>query len=118
MNHGTPQPGQSAGPDDLDRLFTAYFRQEMPRHWPAFQPPPAAEPAGLRTTAGAGRSRATLAVSIAALLGFGLYFSSGGRSIPPNPAARPGEPSLLSGATAEQPKWMKDAEKTPEPRKP
>jgi hypothetical protein len=100
MNHGSPPPGQPAEPDELDRLFSAYFKQQLPKHWPAFQPAPAAEPTGLRTGGQTGRSRATLAVSVAALLGFGLYLSSGPRQPPSANDGAPGGPGLLHDAKA------------------
>ncbi|HET6574244.1 MAG TPA: hypothetical protein VFG68_11610 [Fimbriiglobus sp.] len=100
MTHGTPLPGQPAGPDELDRLFSAYFKHQLPKHWPAFDPGPSAEPVGPRAAGGLGRSRATLAVSVAVLLGVGLYLSSGPRPLPTANESQPGGPGLLQGATA------------------
>jgi hypothetical protein len=105
MTHGTPPPGQPAPPDELDRLFTAYFRHQMPSPWPAFAPTPSAGPS--RKPVGAGRSRATLAVSAAALLGFGLYLSSGPRQLPSGAGAQPSGPGLLKEATAKGPDLSK-----------
>jgi hypothetical protein len=99
MNHGTTPPGQPPEPDQLDRLLSAYFKQQLPRHWPAFQPPPAAEPTGLRAAAGPGRSRATLAVSVAALLGLGLCLSSGSGQFPAPISTTP-DGGLLKSAEA------------------
>jgi hypothetical protein len=101
MTHGTPPSGQPAPPDELDRLFGAYFRHQMPRSWPAFAPTPSAGPS--RNPVGAGRSRATLAVSAAALLCFGLYLSSGPRQLPSGAEAQPSGPGLLKDATAKGP---------------
>jgi hypothetical protein len=114
MTHGTPPPGQPGQPDELDRLFTTYFRHQLPQPWPAFEPGPSVELAGPRTSGAAGRSRATLAVSAAALLGFGLYLSSGPRQLPSGTETRPSGSGLLKDATAKGPDLSKRLNTIPE----
>jgi hypothetical protein len=116
MTHGTPQPGRPAEPDEIDRLFSAYFQLQVPRHWPAFEPGPSAEPAWRRSAA-AGRSRATLAVSVAALLGLGLYLSSGPRPLPTGNESHPVGSGLLKDATAKGPNLPKRLIEAPESEK-
>jgi hypothetical protein len=113
MTHGTPLPGQPAESDEIDRLFSAYFQHQIPKHWPAFDPGPSAEPVGPRASGNSGRSRATLAVSVAALLGFGLYLSSGPRPLPTGNQS-PNGPGLLKDATAKGPDLPKRLHDTPE----
>lgn len=113
MTHGTPLPGRPAEPDEIDRLFSAYFRQQLPKHWPAFDPQPPTEPAVRRSAAGV-RSRATLAVSVAALLGLGLYLSSGPRPLPSESESNPVGSGLLKGATAKGPDLSKRLHGAPE----
>jgi hypothetical protein len=85
-------------PDDLDRLFGAYFKAQLPNRWP--DAPVPAEPVPHATADPSGRSRLTLAVSVAALLGFGLYLSTGSRpTMGPN-AAGPRD-TLLPASTAD-----------------
>ena len=112
MTHGTPPPGQPAESDEIDRLFSAYFRHQLPKSWPAFAPTPSAGPA--RTAAQAGRSRATLAVSVAALLGFGLYLSAGPRQSPSRDESPSGTPGLLKDASAKGPDLSKRPSEVPE----
>jgi hypothetical protein len=93
MNHSN-QPGQ---PDDLDRLLAAYFKAQVPDPWPPFRGSPA-EPSGLRSASAP--SRYVLAASAAALLGLGLYLSSGVRQpVAPADHATHGT-GLLKDATA------------------
>ena len=87
--------------DDLDRMLSAYFKRQMPEQWPACRATSAAEPSTLRpaTPVGAGsaaRSSLTLAASVAALLGLGLYLSSD----PRQPNAEPVGPNNLQNSTA------------------
>jgi hypothetical protein len=114
MTHGKPPPGQSVEPDEMDRLFSAFFRQQLPKHWPAFDPGPLAEPVGPRASGNTGRSRATLAVSVAVLLGFGLFLSSGPRPLPSANESQPGGPGLLKDASAKGPDLSKRSQNTPE----
>jgi hypothetical protein len=114
MTHGTLPPGQPAEPDDLDRLFAAYFRQQLPKPWPKFQPVPMA---GLRPPAERSHSRATLAVAVAALFGFGLYLSSGSLQPPAGNGPPPTAPGLLKDATAKGPDLSKPMSDPPEPGK-
>jgi hypothetical protein len=116
MTHGTPLPGQPVEPDEIDRLFSAYFQHQIPKHWPAFDPGPSAQPVGPRASGNSGRSRATLAVSVAALLGLGLYLSSG--PLPsPSGNVSPSGPALLPNATAKGPDLSKRLHDTPEAEK-
>lgn len=112
MTHGTPPPGQPAESDEIDRLFAAYFQHQMPKPWPAFRPVPSAGPA--RTAGAAGRSRATLAASAAALLGLGLVLSSGPRPFPSANDPRPGDTGLLKNANAKGPDLSKPLSGSPE----
>lgn len=93
MNHESkPNP-----PDDLDRMLSAYFKAQVPHPWPPFRGGPA-EPAGLRSAAAP--SRYVLAASAAALLGLGLYLSSGVQH-PSAPAEHATQGTgLLKNATA------------------
>lgn len=85
--------------DDLDRMLSAYFKQQMPEQWPACRATSMAEPSSLRPATPAGqpaRSSLTLAASVAALLGLGLYLSSD----PRQPNADPIKPNNLDKGTA------------------
>jgi hypothetical protein len=117
MTHGTPPPGQPAEPDELDRLFTAYFHHQLPRSWPAFTPRPTAELAGPRGSGAPGRSRATLAVSVAVLLGSGLLLTSGPRQLPSATEPQPSGPGLLKNANAKGPDLSKRLNAVPETNK-
>ncbi len=90
MNH-------EANPDNLDRLFSAYFKEQVPQPWPPFRGTPVAA-AEVRSTAAP--SRYVLAASAAALLGLGLYLSSGVQQSnrPPDHATQ--GTGLLKTATA------------------
>lgn len=89
-----PNPHPRNGPpDDLDRLFGNFFKSQMPKPWPAVRIPALVEPAGGLTARAVGgdtavRSRLTLAVSAALLLGGGLYLS-GQMGTDPRPLGRP-----------------------------
>ena len=97
-------------PDDLDRLFGTYLKAQLPKHWPGA--PVQAQPAPIAAADPSSRSRLTLAVSAAALLGLGLYLSAGPRQ-PAGPNAVTPRDSLLSGSTAEGGKMFKT---TPTPK--
>lgn len=112
MIHGTQPPDQPADPDEIDRLLSAYFQHQLPNPWPAFAPVPSAGPA--RTGGAAGRSRATLAVSAAALLGFGLALSSGPLQQPSGHEPQPAGPGLLKNASAKGPDLSKQPNAVPE----
>ena len=76
MNRNTlPHPADQPG--DLDRLFGAYFKAQLPQQWPQ-APAPKSEVAG-RTPARqeSHDGRVTLAASVACLLGLGLALSYG-----------------------------------------
>jgi hypothetical protein len=64
-------------PDDLDRLLGRFFKAQVPHPFPAVRVPEPAQPAVRASAAGDSgyRSRLTLAVSAALLLGGGLYLS-------------------------------------------
>ena len=84
MNRNTlphsPQP-----PDELDRKFSAFFKAQLPQQWPQ-APVGQAEVSLHRTAPQFDKGRATLAASIACLLGLGLALSYGptfpGRATP------------------------------------
>jgi len=82
-------------PDGYDRLFSDFFKNEMPHPWPGPRAVAVAEPARGRADAG-NRSRYTLAASVAVLLGLGVYLSSGSPAVHPN-GGQPG----LKDATAD-----------------
>ena len=89
-------------PDDLDRLLSAYFTNELPHPWPAC--PSVSETASAKavpsshmTVAGPdaqSRSRLVLAASVAALMGLGLLASSG---VQPHRATGKAVPSATAG---------------------
>ena len=107
MSTNTRNPNPAG--DDLDRLFAAYFRAEMPAKWPA-APRPWADRAQLqpaRTTDDpAARSRWALAASVAILLG-GCWYLSGHTT---DGKGRPGLNLEGGGANV---KSVKDLGKTP-----
>jgi hypothetical protein len=91
-------------PDGYDRMFSDYFKNEMPNPWPGPQAMATAEPA--RRSADNGiRSRYTLAASVAVLLGLGAYLSSG----PPTGHPSVPQPGLLKDASASGGKLLEHA---------
>jgi hypothetical protein len=112
MNHDALPPTPPHEPDEMDRLFAAYFAQQLPEPWPEFRPTPTANVRTARPTSG--RSRLTLAASVAALLGLGLLVSSGPRPAPHGqPVAKHGT-SLLPQATANGSELQKHMNQTPD----
>lgn len=105
------EPLEPTPQDNLDRLFGSYIKRQMPSPWPACQAT-AAEPSEQyrKRTGGSGllRSRLTLAASVAALLGLGLYVTQGNTHQPPT-AKVPGT-GLLNGATADGNKLLNRAQ--------
>lgn len=95
-----PVPPLPAEPDDLDRLFSAYFKKELPSQWPAC-PVARSQPSGLVRSGSTSRSRLTLAASVAALLGLGLYASSGSRPQFSDPS--PTGPGMFKDSKASDP---------------
>jgi hypothetical protein len=111
-----PPPRDDA---DLDRLLSAYFQREVPTPWPACRATAAtAEVRGLYTASApvspaSNRSQLALAASVAALLGLGLFVSSGPR---PEPVivkqAKPaGTLGLLEKSTADGSKLVTPSKK-------
>lgn len=99
-------------PDDLDRLFRAYFQRQVPDPFPPCPTVPVAEPASKyqsRQARPGVRSRLTLAASVAGLLGLGLTVSSGVRT--PQAAKAPDAPDarLLQNSTADGAELLKHA---------
>ena len=93
-------------PDELDRLFGAYLKAQLPKRWP--DAPVPTELANLRHAEPSSRSRLTLAASAAVLLGLGLYLSAGPRRVAgPNPPGPKGD--LLPASTADGGKVFKAA---------
>lgn len=82
-------------PNDVDRLFTDFFQSELPKPFPPGPAVGLAEPARPRARA-ADHGRLTLAASVAALLGLGVFLSYG-PSGDPTPTGGPG---LLEKGTA------------------
>jgi hypothetical protein len=103
MTHATREPGQPSNPDELDKLFSAYFRHQLPKQWPEFRPHFIASPIGHQANTKSGRSRATLAVAVAVLFGTGLYLSSGSHPLPQMDNAQTTETGLLEKANAKGP---------------
>ncbi len=115
MNHEALPPGLPPQPDELDRLLSAYFKHQLPTPWPAFRADPSAEPSGLVARGSAGRSRATLAVSAAVLLGLGLVLSSGSWPAPSAGTPAPQAGRLLPDSKASGQDLMKHMGDTPTP---
>ena len=63
-------------PDDVDRWLTDFFQAKLPNPFPPAPMTAVAEPARPRRVT-ADRGRLTLAASVAALLGLGVYLSYG-----------------------------------------
>jgi hypothetical protein len=81
MNRSSPTP------DDLDRVFSRYFKAQLPAQWPAAPVPVHTAPAvPVARTSGSWRNRLTLAASVAALLaiGFGVSYGPGSGPSQPN----------------------------------
>ncbi|HEX4611039.1 MAG TPA: hypothetical protein VH092_22805 [Urbifossiella sp.] len=92
----TPLP-----PDALDAALAGYFRNELPRPWPAA--PAVASPARAARPDPGRRARVTLAASVAALAGACWLLASGsGPSVAPAAKTAPG-PDVLQNATARTP---------------
>jgi hypothetical protein len=98
-------------PDRLDRLFSDFFKNELPQPWPA--PPIATRPSVLSRdrAADGSRSRYTLAASVAMLLGLGVYLSSTVPGGQPIAGDRPS--NLLNKAEAEGKKMLHHANPMP-----
>ncbi|QJW99371.1 hypothetical protein [Frigoriglobus tundricola] len=118
--NATPKP--AAAPDELDRLFTDYFKSQLKRPWPNAPIPVAAatpaEPSELAvarasetprnrpnpaTRDNTARARFTLAASVALMLGTCWYLSNG---FEPGtrqgaPASNPALPNMLNGSDAD-----------------
>lgn len=96
----TPDP-RTVPPDDLDRKLSSLFASQVPNPFPAFRHPEPAVPSGLasaRNGADAGlRARATLAASVALMVGTCWYLSGGPTGHPTAPPPGAG----VSGATAD-----------------
>jgi hypothetical protein len=76
MSIHTKNPNRPA--NDPDRLFAAYFKDQLPAEWPACPRPSAemARPAATASGDPAARSRWALAASVAILIG-GCWYLSG-----------------------------------------
>lgn len=85
-------PTHTESPEELDRLFSEFFKSQLKHPWPNCPVPASAEPA--RATPrrdSTARARLTLAASVALMLGTCWYMSDGFRSGPravpePNPS--------------------------------
>jgi len=120
MNHS---PRLTDEHDDLDRAFAAYFKKQVPSTWPALHYEPVASPSTLRTpstqpSTGSMRSRVTLAASVAALVGLGLYISSGHRTPPANSSPVVSEPGLMKDSHADGKELMEKLPKSNPPTAP
>lgn len=108
MNTLSPNPDT---PDELDRLFSEFFKGQLKQPWPKAPAPltatAPAEPSELAAARAAetprkqpapaardntARARFTLAASVALLLGTCWYLSNGFQ-----PGERPGQPAPVSG---------------------
>lgn len=110
MNSNSPKT------EDLDRLLSAYFKQQVPNPWPAAPTSRFAEPSTVAAnrpahTERVGRSSLTLAASVAALLGLGLLLADTRPQGGVAPTATDG--SVLKNSTANGDKLLKHM--TPEP---
>lgn len=92
MNRSSPPT-----PDDLDRVFSQYFKAQMPARWPAPPIPVHTAPAVPPARGGSWRTRLTLAGSIAALLVLGFAVSYG----PANAPTQPRNGEYIGGSTAD-----------------
>lgn len=80
-------------PENLDRALSTYFRSQVPDPWPecrALEGGPKVVPTARPATTGNG-GRAVLALSVAGLLGLGIFLSAG------FPAAQPSGPAVPAG---------------------
>jgi hypothetical protein len=93
MNRASPPPT----PDDLDRVFSRYFKAQMPSKWPAAPIPVHTAATVPATRGGSWRTRLTLAASVAALLVIGFGVSYGPGSTPNQPK---GNGEYLQSGTA------------------
>lgn len=112
----TATPPHTQPPDDLDRLFSDFFKAQLKQPWPNAPVPPTAvtpaEPASLVTARAeppaaparrdtGTRARVTLAASVALMLGTCWYLSSGAQpGTRPAGAPQPNGPSLFDGSGA------------------
>lgn len=114
----TATPPHAQPPDELDRLFSDFFKSQLKQPWPNAPVPPAAvarpaEPASLVTARAAEapaaparrdsgtRARVTLAASVALMLGTCWYLSSEVRpGSRPAGTPKPNGPSLFDGSGA------------------
>ena len=96
-------------PDDLDRMFSDFFKAQLKQPWPNAPLPPAAKPEPHRSAFAEvlgfltkNRPQLTLAASVALALGAGLLLSNqfqpGDR---PGRGPAPSGPSLFDGSDAD-----------------
>ena len=100
--HSTP-PTNPTKQDATDRAFGTFFQRQLPSPWPAYRGDAVTVPSVTRAAPPATaviRSRATLGVSAAVLLGLGLVLAGGPR--PGRPVAHGTATSgLMNAATAD-----------------
>ena len=112
MNRNTLSPSH---PDELDRLFSAYFKAQVPANWPLAPSAKAEASSHVATVQHADqRGRVTLAASVACLLGLGLALSYGPTH--PGPANPSGE--LLKSGSADGKELQKHMAPESRPRLP
>ena len=97
--------------EELDRVYRDYFRREVPAEMPPLRKSELASPPSYGS-----RSRATLAVAIAAFFCLGLWLS--GNVAPTQRPAKNGSPSLLNNAEADGKKILDAAKEPPMPEMP
>jgi hypothetical protein len=97
---------ESQSPDELDRLLGTYLKAQLPNRWPDAPNPSESTHSVAADTSS--RSRLTLALSAAALLGFGLVLSTGSRPLAGPNAVGPHE-NLLPSSTADGGKLFRTA---------
>jgi hypothetical protein len=109
----TNHQNQTTSGDEVDRLLTAFYRSEMPAHWPD-APRPWAETAHVARTADprGNRSRWALAASVALLIG-GCWYLSGQMT-----DGRAKRGLGLDEGSANPPKVLKDHLPKPDPKMP
>ncbi len=106
--------------DDLDRMLSAYFKRQMPAEWPVCRAtatlaePTSVRPALQPAASQPARSSLTLAASVAALLGLGLYLSSDHQ--PGTAPVANDNSKLLNSGNADGKNLLKHIKPTPAPK--
>jgi len=91
MTPHSPAPAarRPSTPDELDRLLSGYFQNQMPRPWPG-APVTDVEPSTWRASRSGSTSRWALAASVALLIGLCWYTGRGIAPVDRQPSMSPG----------------------------